>query len=65
VTGTPPGRWLATIHWYLRELVGETEYERYVEHQTRAHPGTAPLDRRAFERARWDEKARTPGNRCC
>jgi uncharacterized short protein YbdD (DUF466 family) len=58
-------RWLRAVHWYLRELVGETEYERYLQHQQRAHPGAVAVTRREFERSRWEAKARTPGNRCC
>jgi uncharacterized short protein YbdD (DUF466 family) len=32
----------------LRQVVGAPDYERYLEHQARCHPGAAPLSRRAF-----------------
>jgi uncharacterized short protein YbdD (DUF466 family) len=58
-------RWARAVHWYLRELVGETEYDRYLERHAAVHPGQCVLSRREFERSRWEQKARTPGNRCC
>ena len=42
---------LAGIRWYLREVSGESAYERYVDHVRREHPGAPVLSRRAFERA--------------
>ncbi|GAA1314682.1 YbdD/YjiX family protein [Pseudonocardia xinjiangensis] len=53
------------VRWYLRELTGESQYERYLERHAREHPGTAPLSRREFERRRIDAKDATPGSRCC
>ena len=55
----------AGVRWYLREVSGESAYERYVEHARRAHPGEDPMPRRAFERARQDERDRRPQQRCC
>ncbi|MFC7221127.1 YbdD/YjiX family protein [Streptomyces polyrhachis] len=52
---------------YLRELTGETAYERYVEH-TRGHdPDAEVMDRRTFERCRMDAREADPkgGFRCC
>jgi uncharacterized short protein YbdD (DUF466 family) len=51
--------------WYLREVTGENDYGRYVEHQRRHHPDAPVLSRRAFERRRMDELDRNPGQRCC
>jgi uncharacterized short protein YbdD (DUF466 family) len=53
------------VRWYLRELTGESQYERYLERHAREHPDTAPLSRREFERRRIDAKDATPGSRCC
>ncbi|WP_433275940.1 YbdD/YjiX family protein [Pseudonocardia xinjiangensis] len=53
------------VRWYLRELTGESQYERYLERHANEHPGTAPLSRREFERRRIDAKDATPGSRCC
>jgi uncharacterized short protein YbdD (DUF466 family) len=32
----------------LRQVVGAPDYERYLEHHARSHPGEAPLSRRAY-----------------
>ncbi len=47
-------RALAGLRWYLRELTGETQYDRYLERHAREHAGRAPLSRREFERRRID-----------
>ena len=48
----------------LRTLTGDDTYERYMQHQARAHPACPPLSRKAFFRQeqhrRWDKI-----NRCC
>ena len=31
----------AGVRWYLREVSGESAYDRYVEHMRRDHPGPA------------------------
>ena len=53
------------VRWYLREVSGESAYERYVEHERRDHPDREPLPRRQFERSRQDERDRQPQARCC
>ncbi|HTW38994.1 MAG TPA: YbdD/YjiX family protein [Steroidobacteraceae bacterium] len=57
-------RWLRALWEGLRALSGDDAYERYLAHHARAHPGTAPLSRRAFyldeERRKWSGI-----NRCC
>lgn len=53
------------VRWYVREVTGESAYDRYVEHETRAHPGAAVLDRRDFERRRQDLEDARPQQRCC
>jgi len=45
------GRLRTALHRALRivrEIVGAPDYERYLEHHARCHPGRAPLDPRAF-----------------
>ena len=51
--------------WYLREVLGENAYERYLGHQRRDHPDEPVLSRREFERRRLDELEIQPGQRCC
>ena len=53
------------VHWYLRELTGETQYERYLERHAREHPGAPALPRREFERRRIAAADAKPGSRCC
>ena len=58
-------RWAEGVRWYVRELAGESAYDRYVAHERAADPDRAVLDRRAFERRRQDEHAARPQQRCC
>jgi uncharacterized short protein YbdD (DUF466 family) len=53
------------VRWYLAELTGETQYDRYLERHAREHPGTPALSRREFERRRIDGQDPKPGSRCC
>jgi uncharacterized short protein YbdD (DUF466 family) len=53
------------LRWYLRELTGETQYDRYLERHAREHPDAPPLSRREFERCRIAERDARPGSRCC
>jgi uncharacterized short protein YbdD (DUF466 family) len=50
---------------YLREVSGETAYERYVEHCHRDHPDDPVMSRRDFERWRMDDRDANPRARCC
>ncbi|MFE7135387.1 YbdD/YjiX family protein [Streptomyces sp. NPDC057638] len=59
------GRGLRSVHRYLRELTGETAYERYCAWLLRERPGATPPSRREFERARLRRQEEAPGSRCC
>ena len=37
-------------------MVGVPDYERYLSHMREAHPGTPPLSRDAFVRARMEAR---------
>ena len=54
-------RWMG---WYLREVTGETAYDRYVEHLRATHPEEPVPSRRDFERARMDGREDQPPRRC-
>ncbi len=56
---------LRGVAWYLREVSGETGYERYVAHVRREHPDAAVMSRRDFERRRADDRDANPRARCC
>jgi uncharacterized short protein YbdD (DUF466 family) len=53
------------VRWYLREVAGETAYDRYLEHARRTHPDAPVLSRREFERRRSAERAARAPSRCC
>lgn len=55
------------LHWYLRELTGESDYDRYVAHVRGTHPHASVPTRREFERMRTDRQEKDPreGFRCC
>lgn len=58
-------RAIGGIRWYLRELTGEADYDRYTERHRREHPDAPALSRREFERRRVDRGDTNPGARCC
>ncbi len=53
------------VRWYLRELTGESAYDRYLAHRRAEHPGEPVMSRREFERARQDDREARPQARCC
>ena len=55
----------AGVRWYLREVSGESRYDRYVEHMRRDHPDQAVMSRREYERRRMDQRDENPRARCC
>ena len=55
----------AGVRWYLREVSGESAYDRYVNHMRRDHPGQPVMSRRDFERRRQDAREERPRARCC
>lgn len=55
------------VRWYVREVSGESVYDRYVAH-ARAHaPEAKVMSRGEFERDRMDAREADPrkGFRCC
>jgi uncharacterized short protein YbdD (DUF466 family) len=53
------------VRWYLREVTGETAYDRYVAHTRREHSDQPVMSRRDFERWRQDDRNHNPRARCC
>ena len=49
----------------LRQIAGAPDYERYLEHHARCHPGCAPLDRRAYYAAFVGWRFGNGASRCC
>lgn len=63
--GTTPllGRGLRAVRWYVRELLGDSAYDRYVTRHAREHPGHPPVPEREFWRERSRGQGTGPG--CC
>jgi uncharacterized short protein YbdD (DUF466 family) len=58
-------RAVGAIRWYLREVSGEADYDRYLAH-AQQHPGDGPvLSRREFERRKAKQRESNPTPRCC
>ncbi|NUK74256.1 CstA-like transporter-associated (seleno)protein [Streptomyces lunaelactis] len=53
--------------WYVRGLMDESAYGRYVTHARSRDPAVSVLSRREFERMRTDRQESDPsgGFRCC
>jgi uncharacterized short protein YbdD (DUF466 family) len=55
------------MRWYVRELTGESAYDRHVAHLRLHHPEGAVPSRREFERLRMARREADPreGAGCC
>ncbi|WP_338886258.1 YbdD/YjiX family protein [Rhodococcus sovatensis] len=53
------------LWWWITSLMGDKDYERYVAHMSRVHPGEAVPSERQFWRDRYAEADAKPGPRCC
>ena len=60
-------RAISGVRWYVRELMDESAYDRYVAHVRLNHPDAEVPNRRDFERMRTDRQEADPrqGFRCC
>jgi uncharacterized short protein YbdD (DUF466 family) len=56
---------VAGVRWYLREVSGESAYDRYVDHMRRDHPSQMVMSRRDFERWKQNQREENPRARCC
>jgi uncharacterized short protein YbdD (DUF466 family) len=53
------------VRWYLREVSGESAYDRYVAHMRAQHAAQPVMSRRDFERGRQDARESQQRARCC
>lgn len=60
-----PARVARQIRWYVGTLMGDTHYQRYVEHRRRSHPGEAVLSEREYWKMRHHTTETSPNPRCC
>jgi len=65
MTGRSLGTRVAAAARVLRAVIGAPDYERYLAHMRRNHPGRRPLTRDEFIRARFRDRYERPGGRCC
>ena len=49
----------------VRRVIGVPDYEAYVEHRTRRHPGEPMLTKEQFVCERQRARYETVGGRCC
>ncbi|MFD6399453.1 MULTISPECIES: YbdD/YjiX family protein [unclassified Nocardia] len=54
----------AVARWYSA-INGGQDYQRYVDHLRRTHPGAPVPSVRDYWRERYAEAERNPTNRCC
>ena len=63
------GSWLVAcgsgIRWYLRELMGDSSYARYLAHRATHSEPTPLLSERDFWRQKHRDDAASPRSRCC
>ena len=55
----------AGVRWYLREVSGESAYDRYAAHRRRPPPPPPFWTPRDFERRRQDARNENVRARCC
>ncbi|MDM0073485.1 YbdD/YjiX family protein [Variovorax sp. J2P1-59] len=67
VAGLPQaGRYLArSLAQSLRLMVGLPDYDVYLSHMERTHPGQAPMSYEAFFRERLEARYGSGKGRCC
>jgi uncharacterized short protein YbdD (DUF466 family) len=56
---------LLRLNRILRAILGVPDYERYLAHMRRRHPGHAALTHDEFVELRLQERYSRPGTRCC
>ena len=49
----------------LNRIIGAPDYDGYLRHHRRCHPGHAPLTRDEFVKQRLEDRYSRPGARCC
>lgn len=59
------GRGLGAISKYLKGVLGEDSYEKYLAHHQTTGCTTAPMTLREFWRDKTDRQDANPEGRCC
>lgn len=58
-------RGVRAVFRYLDSVVGGQDYQRYLAHMRRVHPGRPVVSERDYWRERYADAERNPGARCC
>ncbi|MEV0600546.1 YbdD/YjiX family protein [Streptomyces sp. NPDC050315] len=61
----PVMRLLRGIRWYLREVSGAADYDRFCQRHRSHHPGEPVPTRGEYERQRIRHREENPQSRCC
>nr|WP_245713341.1 YbdD/YjiX family protein [Nocardia rhamnosiphila] len=56
---------MRAVFRYLDSVVGGQDYQRYLAHMRRVHPGRPVMSERDYWRERYADAERNPGARCC
>ena len=56
---------IKAVWWWVTSVMGDHDYERYVAHMQRVHPGAEVPSERQFWRDRHAAADANPGARCC
>lgn len=56
--------WRGT-RWFIRGVLGEDAYERYLAHHAAVHPEGVAMSAGEFWRERMDRQNADPRGRCC
>ncbi len=59
------GRGLAAVNKYLKGVLGEDSYEKYLDHHHATGCVTAPMTVKEFWRDKTDRQDNNPEGRCC
>ncbi len=54
-----------SVLWWFTSIMGDHDYDAYLSHMARNHPGRPVLDKRAYWRERHDDAETNPKTRCC
>jgi uncharacterized short protein YbdD (DUF466 family) len=58
-------RVLRAVVWWVKGVVGEDAFDRYLEHHRRSGHTHEPMTAREYWRARTDHQESNPHSSCC
>lgn len=58
-------RWLRVLAAAVRRVIGVPDYDHYLAHARRCHPGDVPMSRDVFAAEALVRRYERPGSRCC